>query len=136
MGGWATEVAGAACGLLLLWLGLLLALWITGPTALTARAALRLLPDVIRLLRRLAGDRGLPRSVRVGIWLVLGYLALPIDLVPDFLPVVGWADDVMVAALGLRAVVRQAGPAALQRHWPGDPDGLRAIQRLAGMPVA
>jgi uncharacterized membrane protein YkvA (DUF1232 family) len=136
MGGWATGVAGAAGAGLLLWLGLLLALWITGPTALTARAALRLLPDVIRLLRRLAGDPGLPPGVRVRIWLVLGYLALPIDLVPDFLPVVGWADDVVVAALGLRAVVRHAGPAALQRHWPGDPDGLRAVQRLAGMPVA
>ena len=131
-----TELAGVACGLLLLWLGLLLALWITGPTALTARTALRLLPDVIRLLRRLAGDRDLPRGVRVGIWLVLGYLALPIDLVPDFIPVVGWADDVVVAALGLRTVVRHGGPAALQRHWPGDPSGLRAVQRLAGMSVA
>src|SRR5688500_15346297 len=101
MGGWATGVAGAAGAGLLLWLGLLLVLWITSPTALTARAALRLLPDVIRLLRRLAGDPGLPPGVRVRIWLVLGYLALPIDLVPDFLPVVGLADDVVVAALGL-----------------------------------
>jgi uncharacterized membrane protein YkvA (DUF1232 family) len=102
------------------------------PTSL--RGALRLLPDLVRLLRRLAADPNLPRGVRVRLALLLGYLVLPIDLVPDFVPVVGYADDAVVVALALRSVVRAAGPAALDKHWPGTPDGLTAVRRLAGLP--
>nr|WP_157344581.1 YkvA family protein [Nocardioides sp. MAH-18] len=94
--------------------------------------AVRLLPDVLRLLRRLAADPGLPRSVRAWLWLLLAYVALPIDLVPDFVPVLGYADDVVVIALVLRHVVRRAGPEALERHWPGTPDGLAVVKALAG----
>lgn len=128
-------VAGAVGGLVVVWGALVGAVWVARPADLTAAAILRLLPDVVRLLRRLAADRGLPRGLRVRIWLILGYLALPVDLVPDFLPVVGWADDVVVVAVGLRAVVRHAGPEALRRHWPGSPGGLRALERLAGISV-
>lgn len=125
----------ATCGgLLILWLGLLGALWLTGrsthdPTSW--QEGLRLLPDVIRLLRRLAADPDLPRGVRVRLGLLLGYLLLPFDLVPDFIPVLGYADDAIVVALALRAVVRRAGPAALARHWPGTPAGLATLHRLA-----
>jgi len=93
--------------------------------------ALRLLPDLLRLVRRLAGDASLPRGVRVRLWLLLAYLAFPLDLVPDVVPVLGYADDAIVVALVLRAVVRRAGPGALARHWPGSPAGLAAVQRLA-----
>ncbi|NGN64067.1 DUF1232 domain-containing protein [Streptomyces sp. A7024] len=65
-------------------------------------------------------------------WL-LGYLAMPIDLVRDFIPVPGYADDAIVVALVLRSVVRAAGPGALARHWPGTEDGLAAVRRLAGL---
>jgi uncharacterized membrane protein YkvA (DUF1232 family) len=87
----------------------------------------------VRLLRRLAADPTLPRGVRVRIWLVLAYLAVPVDIIPDFLPVVGYADDAIVVALGLRAAVRRSGPEALRRHWPGSPEGLAALHRLAGI---
>jgi uncharacterized membrane protein YkvA (DUF1232 family) len=70
--------------------------------------------------------------VRVRLWLLLGYLAMPIDLVPDVIPVIGYADDAIVVALVLRSVVRRAGPDAVVRHWPGTPDGLAAVQRLTG----
>lgn len=93
---------------------------------------MRLLPDLLRLLRRLAADGSLPRGVRVRLWLLLGYLALPIDLVPDFIPVLGYADDAIVVALVLRSVVRRAGADAVMRHWPGTPEGLAALQRLTG----
>ena len=85
------------------------------------REAVRLLPDVLVLVRRLAGDRSLPGSVRWRLLLLLGYLVLPIDLVPDFIPVVGYADDALLVAWVLRSVVRTAGPEALDRHWPGTP---------------
>ncbi len=130
---WWQVLLAVAGGLLLLWLVLLALLWRARPEGLSTRATLRLLPDLVRLVRRLAGDRGLPRGVRVRLWLLLGYLLSPVDLVPDVVPVLGYADDVVVVALALRAVVRRAGTEALARHWPGDPAGLEVVSRLAGL---
>jgi uncharacterized membrane protein YkvA (DUF1232 family) len=122
---------GVVGGVLLLWLALIVALWIGRPDELRVRDALRLLPDVVRLLRRLAADPSLPFGVRVRLWLLLAYLALPFDLVPDFIPVIGYADDAVIVAFALRSITRRAGSEALDRHWPGSPDGLQAIRRLA-----
>jgi uncharacterized membrane protein YkvA (DUF1232 family) len=128
---WLDLLVSAAGGLLLLWLALLFALWRARPADLSVQQALRLLPDLIRLVRRLAGDHTLPRGVRIRLWLLLGYLLSPIDLVPDVIPVLGYADDVVVVALALRSVVRRAGSEALTRHWPGEPPGLAVVLRLA-----
>jgi len=133
---WWPVVVGAAAGVLLLWMALIVALWFVRPDELRIRDALRLLPDLVRLLRRLAGDRTLPRGVRIRLWLLLAYLAMPFDLVPDFIPVIGYADDAVIVAFALRSVTHRAGPAALDRHWPGSPDGLAAVRRLAGLPAA
>ena len=65
---------------------------------------------------------------------MLAFLASPIDLIPDFIPVLGYADDVIITALALRWVTRTAGPEALARHWPGTPDGLAALRRLCQLP--
>jgi uncharacterized membrane protein YkvA (DUF1232 family) len=129
-------VLAIAGGVVLLWLVLVLVLYLAGrrrgePARL--REALRLLPDVVRLLRRLAADPDLPRGVRIRLVAVAVYLAFPIDLVPDFIPVAGYADDVIVVALGLRSVARRAGVGAIDRHWPGTPDGLRVVKRVAGL---
>ena len=132
---WTEWVIAVVGGVLLLWLALLAALWLARPEEIRAREALRLLPDLVRLLRRLAADGSLPRGVRVRLWLLLGYLLMPIDLVPDFIPVIGYADDAVVVALALRSVTRRAGPEALDRHWPGTPEGLAAVRRLAGLPT-
>lgn len=102
------------------------------PETVGMKEALRLLPDLLTLLRRLTGDRTLPRGIRVRLVLLLVYLASPIDLVPDFLPVIGYADDVIIVALVLRSVIRRAGNGPLERHWPGTQAGLALIQRLAG----
>lgn len=124
----------AGASLLLVWVLLVGALWLRRPGDTDRlREALRLLPDVVRLVRRLAADASLPRGVRVRLWLLLAYLASPVDLVPDVLPVIGWADDVVVVALVLRAVVRAAGDDALARHWPGTAEGLGVVRRLAGI---
>ena len=119
-------------GLVLLWLLLVLLLWQARPDEPGAPEALRLLPDVVRLVRRLAADPDLPRGIRVRLWALLVYLLSPVDLVPDFLPVIGYADDVVVVAWALRSVVRHAGTAALERHWPGTPAGLAVVTRLTG----
>jgi uncharacterized membrane protein YkvA (DUF1232 family) len=126
--------AGAA-GVLLSYAVVLLALWRSArahPDAVGLRAAMRLLPDLLRLFRRLAGDRSLPRGVRLRLVLLLGYLVLPFALIPDVVPVLGYADDVIIVALVLRSVVRRAGPDAVRRHWPGSEEGLTLVLRLAG----
>ncbi|MGY1743183.1 MULTISPECIES: YkvA family protein [unclassified Blastococcus] len=128
---WAT-LAAVVGGLLVVWALLLVLLWRARPEDLTVREALRLLPDLVRLVRRLARDPEVPRGVRLRLWLLLAYLLSPLDLVPDVVPVLGYADDVVVVALALRAVVRRAGDEALTRAWPGGPAGLEVVRRLAG----
>ena len=86
-----------------------------------------------RLLRRLATDRGVPRGVRIRLALLMAYLAIPIDLIPDFIPVLGYADDAIVVTLVLRGTVRRAGLAAVRAHWPGTEDGFAALCRLTGL---
>jgi uncharacterized membrane protein YkvA (DUF1232 family) len=125
---------GLAAGLLAAWLALIAVLLVARPKGGVARESVRILPDVLRLIRRLATDRTVPRRTRVLLWLALAYLATPIDLVPDFIPVVGYADDVILVGAVLRAAVRGAGPGAVRRHWPGTPAGLQAVWRLARLP--
>ncbi len=121
---------GLGGALLLTWLVLIAALLVARPRGGLLREAVRLLPDVLRLIRRLAADRTLPRGVRVRLGLLLAYLALPIDLVPDFIPVLGYADDAIVVTAVLRGVVRRAGLDAVRAHWPGTDDGFAALVRL------
>jgi uncharacterized membrane protein YkvA (DUF1232 family) len=124
---------GVGIGLAAAWLVLVLALFIVRPKGSLLKEAMRLLPDTLRLLRRLAADRELAHGVRVRLWLLFLYLALPIDLVPDFIPVLGYADDAIIVGVVLRSVVRRAGAEAMQRHWPGTDDGLATLRRLAGL---
>ena len=124
---------GLGGALVLAWLVLIATLVVARPSGDLLQQALRLLPDLLRLLRRLAGDRSLPRGVRVRLWLLLAYLAIPIDIIPDFIPILGYADDAIIVTAVLRSVVRRAGLEALRRHWPGTADGLAAVIRLCGL---
>jgi uncharacterized membrane protein YkvA (DUF1232 family) len=95
-----------------------------------AAAVARFVPDCAVLFRRLAGDPRVPRSRT---WLLLAavvYLASPLDLVPDVIPVAGQLDDAVVVVLVLRSVLRAAGPELLAEHWPG-PDRSRAVLERA-----
>jgi uncharacterized membrane protein YkvA (DUF1232 family) len=84
------------------------------------------------LLRQLLRDQRVARRAKAAIGLLLPYLASPIDLIPDFLPVVGQIDDVALVLLVLRYVVRSAGPDVVTSCWRGSDDGLRLVLRLAG----
>ena len=123
---------GVGGGLLLAWVALATVLIASRPERKSLAGALRLLPDTLKLFRRLAADPLLPRGVRARLWLLFVYLAFPFDLIPDFIPVIGYADDVVIVGLVLRSVVRRAGPEAIERHWPGTPEGLIAVKKLAG----
>jgi uncharacterized membrane protein YkvA (DUF1232 family) len=130
---WWDLLIGVVAALLLAWIALIGALVIVRPRGGLLRDAMRILPDVLRLVRRLAVDESLPRGVRIRLGLLLAYLALPIDLIPDFIPVVGYADDAIIVAAVLRSVVRRAGRDAVRRHWPGTDEGYAALGRLTGM---
>jgi uncharacterized membrane protein YkvA (DUF1232 family) len=131
---WWELLVGIAAALAVTWLALVVALAIARPRGGLVPEALRLLPDVLRLVRRLGGDPDLPRGVRVRLALLLASLAFPLDLVPDVLPVVRYADDAIIATALLRSVARHAGLATVRRHWPGTPDGFAALCHLTGLP--
>jgi uncharacterized membrane protein YkvA (DUF1232 family) len=120
---------GLGCAFALGWLALLLMLVRVRPEGSLLAESLHLVPDTVRLLRRLATDKSLPRGIRVRLWLLYAYLASPIDLIPDFIPVMGYAADAFIVCAVLRAVVRRAGPEVVRRHWPGTEDGIAALWR-------
>ncbi|GAA4606545.1 uncharacterized membrane protein YkvA (DUF1232 family) [Actinoplanes octamycinicus] len=130
---WWQTLIGVGVALLLAWIALLIALLAATPGKAQLTEALRLLPDLLRLLRRLAADRTLPRGVRIRLGLLIGYLAVPFDLIPDFIPVLGYADDAIIVVAVLRSTVRRAGLDAVRRHWPGSDDGFAALSRLTGL---
>jgi uncharacterized membrane protein YkvA (DUF1232 family) len=130
---WWDMLIALGVGILAGWLALLAALVLIRPKGALLAEAVRLLPDLLRLLRRLAADSELPRGVRARLALLMVYLALPIDLIPDFLPVIGYADDAIIVAFVLRSVVRRAGIEAVRAHWPGTESGFAALARLTGL---
>ena len=129
---WQTLI-GIAVALLGVWGVLVLFLVLKRPKGSLVRESMRLLPDTIRLLRRLATDTSLPRGVRIRLWLLFLYLAVPVDIIPDFIPIIGYADDAIIVCLVLRSVVRRAGAEVVRRNWPGTEDGLTALWRIAGL---
>jgi uncharacterized membrane protein YkvA (DUF1232 family) len=96
-----------------------------------ARALAGFIPDCIVLFRRLLGDPRMPRRYRAIVVALLGYLALPFDVVPDFIPVAGQLDDAVVVALALRAILRGGGLELIEEHWPGPRSSLSLILKLA-----
>jgi uncharacterized membrane protein YkvA (DUF1232 family) len=115
----------------LLYLLFIGALLLAGRDAQAAAWA-RLVPDAVGLFSRLVRDPRVPLSAKLLLGFGLVYLVSPIDLVPDFIPVVGVLDDTVVVALVLRYVLRAAGPELVATHWRGPRQTLRLVLRLAG----
>ena len=86
-------------------------------------------PDCVTTIRRLRGDPRVPRRAKVVVALAGLWLLSPIDLLPEFLPVIGPLDDVLVVALALRYAARQVPREVLVAAWPGEP---RLLERLLG----
>jgi uncharacterized membrane protein YkvA (DUF1232 family) len=129
-----TVVLAVVISLLIVWAVFIAALAIWRPKVGVAEAA-RILPDLLRMLGAIAQDSSMPFTVRMRIWLLLFYLAIPFDLVPDVIPVIGYADDAILTVWAIRSVVRRSGQDALERHWPGSGEGLAVVRRLAGLPT-
>lgn len=101
-----------------------------------ARALAGFVPDCVVLFRRLLRDPAVPRRRKWALVLLIGYLAMPIDLVPDFIPVAGQLDDAILVGLVLRGLVRGSGADLVRSHWPGPEASLRVLLRLSGARVS
>jgi len=97
-----------------------------------AETVARFVPDCAILFGRLARDPRVGRRYKLMLLAVAAYLAMPVDLVPDFIPVAGQLDDAIIVSLALRAVLRGAGDQLLAEHWPGPVTSLALVERLAG----
>ena len=99
-----------------------------------ARALAGFVPDCVRLVRGLLGDPAVPRRSKLALAALVVYLASPVDLVPDFIPVAGQLDDAILLALVLRGVLRRAGEPVVRAHWPGPERSLALVLRLSRRP--
>ena len=124
---WSLVAVGA---FLLLYAALVLALAVAGRKE-SARALAGFIPDCVVLCGRLLGDPRVPRRKKALLIALTGYLALPFDLVPDFIPVAGQLDDVVIVALVLRSLLRSGGEPLVREHWPGPESSLSLVLRLA-----
>ena len=125
-------MATIGLGLLAVWAILIGVLFVLRPRGIPLGELLRVIPDVLRLVRRLVGDRGVPFRVRAALVVLLVWLVSPIDLIPEFIPVLGPVDDAIVTVLILRYVRRRLGIEALRSRWPGTPEGFALLVRIIG----
>jgi len=128
---WRT-VGAVVAGLAIAWLALVALLWFLRPRDVRLGALVRVVPDIARLCRSLVADTGVPLVVRAAIVGLLLWLVSPIDLVPEFVPVLGPLDDVVVAVLVLRFARRRVGEPGLRRRWAGSPEGYRLLLSILG----
>jgi uncharacterized membrane protein YkvA (DUF1232 family) len=116
--------------LVAVWAGVVLWLVAAGRRS-DARAFATFVPDCLVLVARLARDPRVPRRRKLLLLALLGYLASPLDLVPDFVPVAGQLDDAIVVGLVLRHLVRAGGEPLIRELWPGPEQSLALVLRAA-----
>ena len=119
---------GVALGLMVVSWGVLIVLARRLPPG-PLRDLARFIPDCLTTIARLRRDPRVPRRAKVAVVLAGLWVASPIDLIPEFLPVIGPLDDVLAVALALRYAARQVPRQVLLDAWPGD---TRLLERLIG----
>ena len=87
--------------------------------------------DVARLIARLVGDPSLPRAAKIALGVAAVYLLSPVDLIPDFIPFVGYVDDLLLAAVVLDGVLNWVDRGVVLKYWPGSPASLDTLARTA-----
>ena len=127
-----STLAAILLTLVAVWAAFLVIFWVLRPKDVSIRELLGLIPDILRLLRSLIGDRSAPLDVRIVLIGLLAWIVSPIDLIPEFIPVIGPIDDVVVAIAALRYVRRRIGIEELRRRWIGTPEGFELLTRIIG----
>jgi len=131
-----TTLSGIGVGLAVLWLSLAATMLVLRTPGRSAGELLRVFPASLRLAGALYRDSTLPRSVRRRLRIALIYNIQPINLIPDVVPVIGFADNIAVLVWALRDAVRLAGRETVGRHWKGSPDSLAALYRVLRLPAS
>lgn len=114
------------------WALLIAVLWLLRPKGVPLREVLRVVPAVLRLLRSIITDSNVPKDVRLVIGLLFAWIISPIDLIPEFIPVIGPFDDVVIAIFALRYVRRRLGIDDLRQRWSGSAEGFALLERVIG----
>jgi uncharacterized membrane protein YkvA (DUF1232 family) len=127
-----TVVVWIVVGVVALWVAMLAIFWVLRPRGVPVGDIIRVIPDVLRLLRSLITDGSVPLDVRVVLVGLMAWIISPIDLIPEFIPVLGPLDDVVVAVVAMRYVRRRVGIADLRSRWTGTPEGFTLLARLIG----
>jgi uncharacterized membrane protein YkvA (DUF1232 family) len=125
-------IVAIVAALVVLWGILLVVFWVLRPRGVTVRELVGLIPDILRLLRSLIGDRSAPLDVRLVLVGLVAWILSPIDLIPEFIPVLGPMDDVVVAIVAMRYVRRRVGTADLRRRWSGSDAGFAMLVTVIG----
>src|SRR5213593_5298425 len=115
--------------LIAIWTIVVIVLVVAGRVVL-ARELATILPNLIRLFAGLLRDGRVPLRAKIVLAVASVWLASPIDLIPEFIPIAGSVDDAIVAALALRFVLRTTDGAIVREHWRGDPATLERLLRL------
>ena len=125
-------IVGIVVGLLIVWAALLVIFWLLRPKDVSVRELVGVVPDLVRMLRDIVRDPTAPADVRVVLVGLLVWILSPIDLIPEFIPVLGPLDDVVVAIVALRYVRRRLGSDGLRARWRGSDDGFTLLTRVVG----
>jgi uncharacterized membrane protein YkvA (DUF1232 family) len=125
-------IVGIAAVVLATWVAFVLVLWLFRPRNVPLRDLVAVVPDLLRLIRDLLGDGQTPIRVRVALTFLLAWIVTPFDLIPEFIPVIGPLDDVLVAVLVLRYVRREVGLEEMRRRWRGTDAGFTLLAAILG----
>ena len=131
-----TLAIGLATSLVAAVAALLVAAAVARPRGLSPGELIRVYPDLVRLLASLSRDRRVGRAVRWRLLVALVYNAQPFNLIPDFVPVIGFADNVVVTAWAVRSAIRTSGPAVVLSHWDGSRAGFALVCRLCRLSIS
>lgn len=125
-------LVGIVVGLLAVWVLLLALFWALRPRGVPVRDLLAVVPSAVGLIRSVLADGAAPLDVRIVLVGLLAWILSPIDLIPEFIPILGPLDDVVVAIVAMRYVRRRLGTDDLRRRWTGSDDGFRLLARVIG----
>lgn len=125
-------ILGIVVGIVAAWAVLLLLFWVLRPKGVSIRELLGVVPDLVRILRAIVRDPAMPMDVRLVLVGLLLWILSPIDLIPEFIPVLGPLDDVVVAIVALRFVRRRVGVAGMRARWLGSDAGFALLGRVVG----
>lgn len=95
--------------------------------------AVMMMPNLVKLVSRLLKDPRVPRRAKIALGLAAAYVASPIDLIPEVIPIIGWADDVLVLIFAIDSLIDRAGAELVEEHWDGPGDLLALIRDVMAL---